>query len=175
MRGIEMHDLTTGLPGPDLLLDRLDVAVKHAHRTREPVALMHVGIDSIEPERGGRVPVAPEMVDVEIARRLTTTVRAHDSVARLGPSLFGILASGDLDAQTLRALADRLLFELSPPIVLAVGRRYPDTCFVTASVGAAIYAAPDMVCDLAVQAAAALRLARAEGRVVILDNRGQRC
>ncbi|GAB4009896.1 diguanylate cyclase domain-containing protein [Nocardioides ultimimeridianus] len=175
MEAIEMRDAATGLPGPDLFRDRLDVAVKHAQRTHEPVALMHVGIDTIEPERGGRLPVSPEVVDVEIARRLTATVRAHDSVARLGPSLFGIIASGDLDAATLRALIGRLLFELSPPIVLGSGRGYPETCFVTASVGAAIYVPHDMVCDLAAQAAAGLQLARAEGRVVILDNRGQRC
>lgn len=173
MGSTDLHDPATGLPGPDLLLDRLDLTVKRSHRTHEPVALLHVGIDSVEPERGGRYEEPPEAVDVEIARRLTATVRAHDSVARLGHSLFGILASGDLDEEALRALAGRLLFELSPPIVLATGRGYPETCFVTASIGAALYTAHDMVCDVAHQAATALDLARAEGRVVILDNGGR--
>ena len=173
MDGSDLYDPATELPGPALFRDRLDVAVKRAQRTHEPVALVRVGIDSVEPERGGRYDVPPDAVAVEIARRLTGTVRAHDSVARLGPSTFAVLASGELDAETIRALAGRLLFDLSPPIVLATGRGYPEASFVTASVGAALFSAHDMISDLAAQATAALEIARAEGRVVILDNTGQ--
>lgn len=110
------HDPVTGLPSRELFLDRVRRALASRTAAAPPVAMLVVRIDGFEIVNGSlRCSLADETL-VEIARRLTETVRRGDSVARVGPTRFALLVevpTGE-DADCLvRRIVD--LFDRQPP------------------------------------------------------------
>jgi diguanylate cyclase (GGDEF)-like protein len=83
------------------------------------VALLLIEVHGLHQarENAGR-DVLDETV-VEVARRLRATVRAEDQVARIGPELFSVLASGSGDEPD--RLAARCLSVIEAPIPTEVG------------------------------------------------------
>lgn len=134
-----LYDPVTGLPGHDLVLDRLTVALRGMERTKDATALVLVDLDPLEePEAPGSPDRPPgplaaddrDQVLREVAQRLSGAVRAFDSVGRIGPVTFAVIFQGQVSEERLRLLARRILFELSPPLQLG-DRQY----FVLARLG----------------------------------------
>lgn len=122
-----LYDPVTGLPGRDLVVDRLTVALRGMERTHDATALVLVELDPLdEPQQPDRPdqPTGPlsagdgDQVIREVAQRLCGAVRAFDSVGRIGPTTFAVIFQGQVSEERLRLLARRILFELSPPVQL---------------------------------------------------------
>lgn len=85
------HDPLTGLANRRLFYDRLQQAIRHAHRYGGQLGVLYVDLDrfkSINDSHGHHV---GDAVLSEVARRLTDCVRESDTVARLGGDEFVIL------------------------------------------------------------------------------------
>lgn len=85
------HDPLTGLANRRLFYDRLQQAIRHAHRYGGQIGVLYVDLDrfkSINDNHGHHV---GDAVLTEVARRLTDCVRESDTVARLGGDEFVIL------------------------------------------------------------------------------------
>jgi diguanylate cyclase (GGDEF)-like protein len=161
-----LYDEETGLPGRGLVSDRLAMALRGAERTGHEVAVVLVALSSVE-AADGTFPAGDEARTVlkEVADRLSAAVRGIDSVGRLGPELFALVLQGEVGDEGFRVLARRLLFELSPPVIVGV-RPY----FVTARLGGTT-ARPGLDDARAMldRAAAALAEAqRPDGELVVL-------
>src|SRR5512139_120452 len=88
------HDPLTGLANRRLFYDRLQQAIRHAHRYGGKVCVLYVDMDrfkDINDQHGHHV---GDAVLTEVARRLTSSVRDSDTVARLGGDEFGVLLDG---------------------------------------------------------------------------------
>jgi diguanylate cyclase (GGDEF)-like protein/PAS domain S-box-containing protein len=126
-------DALTGQPNLALLQDRTRQALNMAQRAAEPLTLMLVAIDHfsiINDTLGHQVGDALLM---EMARRLSESVRKQDTVARLGGKEFMLMLPGTA-SQGASHLANELLGKLAQPCRL-VGR---ELC-MTASIGIASF------------------------------------
>ena len=170
----KVADALTALPNRLLFLDRLACSIERAKRRNDFLfAVLLVDIDrfgSMVERLGTR---AGDELLIAAARRLETSLRAGDTVARLGRDHvvarlggdeFTILLDGLNEIGEARFVADRLLREISAPFEIG-GREV----FATASIGIALsvsgYIRPEDVlrdADIALHRAKSLGKARCE-------------
>ena len=91
LREQAFHDPLTGLPNRALLQDRLRSAIAVAQRQEAPVSLLLLDLDGFKAVNDTRGHHAGDMVLVEIAARLTGTLRESDTAARLGGDEFVLM------------------------------------------------------------------------------------
>jgi diguanylate cyclase (GGDEF)-like protein len=124
-----LHDALTGLPNRALFSDRLDQRLVGG-RTARPHAVLFLDVDGLKRINDSLGHLVGDEVLVEIARRLTVSVRTEDTVARLAGDEFTVLLDTVTGETEALSAADRLLEAVRQPIV-AGGRRL----LLTASVG----------------------------------------
>jgi len=107
LRRQALHDPLTGLANRTLLRDRLEHAVARCRRGAESLALVTVDLDDFKVVNDTLGHPAGDRVLVEVARRLLQSVRAGDTVARMGGDEFAILLE-HADEATLDLVAQRV-------------------------------------------------------------------
>lgn len=130
-----LHDSLTGLPNRTLLLDRLGPALTRADRTNEKLALLYLDLDGFKPINDALGHEAGDWILKEVARRLLSIVRPHDTVARIGGDEFAVLCEGFHAESEIQSLADRMAERIADPVT--VGNQHPR---VQASIGIAFVA-----------------------------------
>ena len=128
------HDALTGLPNRVLLQDRLAQAIVHAHRAGTQVAVMFIDLDRFKHVNDSLGHDAGDKMIVEIARRLASSLRESDTVARQGGDEFVVVLpelAGEGDAAKV---AQKLLDNLFQPLLLCGQEVFP-----TGSIGIAMY------------------------------------
>jgi diguanylate cyclase (GGDEF)-like protein/PAS domain S-box-containing protein len=170
----KVADALTGLPNRVLLLDRLARSIELAKRRNDFLfAVLLLDIDRFSSLVEGMGSRAGDELLVAAARRLETSLRAGDTVARLGRDHvvarlggdeFTILLDGLNDVGEAKSIAERLLREISAPF--DVGGRQT---FLSASIGIAMsvtgYIRPEDAlrdADVALHRAKSLGKARCE-------------
>jgi diguanylate cyclase (GGDEF)-like protein len=131
------HDDLTGLPNRALLFDRLEHALDTAVRYQRAVAVLFVDVDRFKTINDTLGHAAGDTTLVEVARRLHSTLRDSDTLARLSGDEFVVICE-NLDGSAeqiyhwLHALGRRIQSELQ----WSVGG--PDEALpVSVSIGAA--------------------------------------
>ena len=125
------HDALTDLPNRALLDDRLQQAVRAAHRSDTPLTLLVMDLDRFKAINDTMGHHAGDRLLQLVASRLRDTLRDTDTVARLGGDEFAVvLPSTDIDGGVLAAR--KVLQELALPFVV-------DSCSlaIRASIGVA--------------------------------------
>jgi polar amino acid transport system substrate-binding protein len=128
------HDSLTGLPNRRLFEDRLTIALAQARRQRTRLALLYISMDRLNRINDTLGHATGDEVLRTIARRLSTCVRASDTLARLGGGEFTLIASNLRHEEDTVRVAQLLLQKITEP--LAMNRQ---ELFVTASIGIAIF------------------------------------
>lgn len=126
-------DQLTGLPNRSLLKDRFRVAMSLAQRTRQHLAVMFLDLDhfkNINDTLGHNV---GDLLLVEVARRLETTLRAGDTLCRLGGDEF-IFILPDTGAEGAAQVATKVIAAVSRPYLIE-----HHELTTTPSIGIAIY------------------------------------
>lgn len=130
------YDNLTGLLNRNLLMNRLEQALKRCDRYKQRCALIYLDLDHFKPvnETYGHT-VGDELLQA-VAERIRNHCRNTDSPARIGSDEFLVLLE-NVDKNTGRKVADKLLkaleapFELSGNVVqigASIGiSTYPDT------------------------------------------------
>jgi len=133
-----MHDTLTGLPNRSLFFDRVEHELAAASRHGTALAVAFVDLDHFKHINDSVGHAAGDDVLVEVARRLSSAVRAQDTVARLaGDEFVALLADLPTEpghrARVLADLASRLHRMLRQTVTT---RTVPVP--ITASVGIAV-------------------------------------
>ncbi len=152
-------DQLTGLLSRRLLRDRLRHAMDRSDRNRRTVALLLLNINKFKEVNDALGYEAGDSLLVVAGATIRNCLRDSDTVARWGGDEFVALLEDLGGEQDARRVAEKILDRFGLP--LSVGQR---ECFVTLSVGIALYPAAD--CDLDAllkRADIAMRSARAWG------------
>jgi diguanylate cyclase (GGDEF)-like protein len=128
------HDALTGLANRRLFYDRLQQAMRHAHRYGGKVGILFIDLDRFKEINDHHGHHVGDAVLTEVAKRLTAGIRGSDSVARLGGDEFVVLLDGVQGREDCLTAALKIEQELGK-----------DRCFfgldleITASIGQAMY------------------------------------
>ena len=107
------NDALTGLPNRRLLEDRMAQALKEASRAQQLVAVLFLDLDYFKVVNDTHGHVIGDLLLKKVAERLTSLLRAEDTVARIGGDEFVILLPKLNDAQQLIAMAEKVISELA--------------------------------------------------------------
>lgn len=125
IRNLAYLDSLTRLPNRRLLDDRLTLALTSSRRTGLHGALMLLDLDNFKPLNDTHGHATGDLLLIEVARRLSASIREVDTVARLGGDEF-VVVIGDLDADAKVALAqalavaEKIRYALALPYLLTV-------------------------------------------------------
>ena len=112
---LALTDTLTGLANRTLLNDRLDQALARLHRTGGVAAMLLLDIDRFKTVNDSLGHQVGDALLVEVAHRVEAVSRADTTVARLGGDEFVVLVEGLPSAETVHAVAARLLETLRRP------------------------------------------------------------
>jgi diguanylate cyclase (GGDEF)-like protein len=114
---LSMADPHTGLANQLLLLDRLTQALARRRRHGGEVAVCHINLDNLAEIEADHGFMTSKDVLSDTARRLTSVLRAEDTVGRTGGSEFVVMAAVN-DEQAVGPLMRRLQHTLDEPVLV---------------------------------------------------------
>ena len=112
------HDYLTGLPNRVLLLDRFTVAEALAHRKNNKLAVMSLDLDRFKPINDTLGHSAGDQVLKAVGMRLTGTIRASDTVARVGGDEFILVMLETNHINEATAIAQKILDSFKEPFTV---------------------------------------------------------
>lgn len=168
VRAMAFNDPLTSLPNRRLLMDRLTSALLSSERTGKEGAVLLVDLDYFKQVNDSFGHDAGDSLLQEAAARLSSSVRASDTVGRLGGDEF-VVVLGDLHensetamAQTLQ-IGKKIVAKFNEPFTIA-SRNH--RC--TVSIGAALFGKQKQSVEEVLKCAdRALYLAKADGRNIL--------
>lgn len=134
IKNMAYYDSLTGLPNRTLLNDRLNVALTHAHRYKEMLATLFLDIDGLKPVNDSFGHAVGDLLLKALGKRLKSSLREGDTVARIGGDEFVILLTQVKQAQDSAVAAQKILDSIQTPLHLD-----GNDIQVTASIGIALY------------------------------------
>jgi diguanylate cyclase (GGDEF)-like protein/PAS domain S-box-containing protein len=152
-----LHDPLTGLPNRLLLVDRLQLALARAKRGAPDVAVVSLDVDGFKDVNTAHGHGGGDQLLVEVAGRLSASVRGRDTVARFGGDEFVLISDGT--GLFAERLAERLREAMAPPYTVDGVE-----VTITFSMGIAVGRYGDRPATLLHSADMALLQAKANGR-----------
>ncbi|RQO56397.1 histidine kinase [Paucibacter sp. KBW04] len=179
IRQLAHFDALTGLPNRRQLIWRVERAIEQARRGNHEVGLLLIDLDRFKIINDTLGHTAGDELLIEVGRRLRSCVRHSDqvmegmletigghshrsleAVGRLGGDEFVALLPEIADERDAERVAERVLEALREPIFIS-----GQECFVTASVGIAIYPRDGLtMADLLRNSDVAMYAVKSQGR-----------
>jgi diguanylate cyclase (GGDEF)-like protein/PAS domain S-box-containing protein len=128
------HDALTDLPNRVLFHDRLSLAILHAHRRKQSLAVMFIDLDHFKNVNDTLGHSTGDEVLVAVSDRLKTCLREEDTVARVGGDEFLLLLTGINRESDVAGMARKILKVLAEPLTLKTRE-----LFLSASIGVGLY------------------------------------
>jgi diguanylate cyclase (GGDEF)-like protein len=129
-----LHDSLTGLPNRALIMDRIDQLLARSRRARTDGAALYVDLDEFKNVNDSLGHEAGDRLLVAVAARLTSTLRAADTIGRMGGDEFVVLIDGGEYEVAPELVAERLLDVMRQPFELDEA---PTPIIVNTSIGIA--------------------------------------
>ena len=127
-------DSLTGLPNRFLALDRLSQMIKDSKRSNEKIAVLFIDLDHFKKINDTLGHASGDKLLVEAALRINDSVRAGDTVGRLGGDEFIVIIGGITNAKEVMAVAENLIRRVSEVFVID-GKEL----LITGSIGISIF------------------------------------
>jgi diguanylate cyclase (GGDEF)-like protein/PAS domain S-box-containing protein len=127
-------DALTHLPNRQMFQDRLDHEARMSRRSGKCMALMLIDLDRFKEVNDSLGHDTGDILLIEAARRITSSVRESDTVARLGGDEFTVILPNLDDTASIDRIAQTIIDKLAEPFKLG-----PDEAFISASVGVTLY------------------------------------
>lgn len=128
------HDPLTNLPNRLLFEDRLKQALSKARRSHRQVALFFLDLDNFKAVNDSLGHDYGDLLLIDVAKRLSQSVRESDTVARLGGDEFLVLMEEIESVEMVEAMAERVCRALTHEL-----SKNDFTQIISASIGISIY------------------------------------
>jgi diguanylate cyclase (GGDEF)-like protein len=128
------HDTLTELPNRLLFQERLRQAILEARRSKTMVALLYVDLDRFKLINDTLGHASGDALLQQVARRLKSSLREADTLARMSGDEFTIIATGLRNPLHASVVAEAVLKALRSPFEME-----NQELFVTASIGISVY------------------------------------
>jgi diguanylate cyclase (GGDEF)-like protein/PAS domain S-box-containing protein len=115
---LAQHDGLTGLPNRNLLRQQMDEVLLHSRRTAEKVAVLVLGLDNFKSVNDTLGHGIGDKLLRGVAKRLRSTLREEDVLARLNSDEFAIIQTGLARPEDAVLLSRRLLEAIADPYLL---------------------------------------------------------
>ena len=135
LRSMALSDGLTGLANRRGFMEALEKAVSRHARGGPPLALLFLDLDGFKEINDVHGHHVGDLALQAFARRLEGCVRKGDTVARLGGDEFTVLAEGIVSLEQARAMADKIIEAMKPPLDV-------HTLRLRASIGISLYKPP---------------------------------
>jgi diguanylate cyclase (GGDEF)-like protein/PAS domain S-box-containing protein len=112
------HDGLTGLPNRNLLRQEMDEMLQHTRRSSDKMAVLMLGLDNFKAVNDTLGHGVGDKLLRSVAKRLRSTLREQDTLARLNSDEFAIIQSGLGRPEDAVLLARRLLEAIGEPYLL---------------------------------------------------------
>ncbi len=142
------HDALTNLPNRALFIDRLDHALARTARDMTTVGIIFLDLDNFKLINDNFGHHSGDEVLVEVATRLPSCVRPHDTVARFAGDEFTILLEHIVDSRDAMRVVERILTQMNKPM-----RLREQVVSMTASIGLVLSTPDHMNADDLLRAA----------------------
>jgi diguanylate cyclase (GGDEF)-like protein/PAS domain S-box-containing protein len=127
------YDALTGLPNRILLQDRLSNALASARRRKDKVGLLFLDLDRFKIINDSLGHPVGDLLLQDVAERLKSFAREHDTVARLGGDEFLIVLTAIRDFPDAAVAAERLMDAMTAGFLIQ-GRSLSISCSVGISI-----------------------------------------
>lgn len=109
IRQLAYYDALTGMPNRRLLEDRLEHAIRHAHRKGLMLAVMFMDLDKFKEVNDTLGHATGDELLVQFTGRIRNCLREDDTLARLGGDEFVVLLPEMETLESVVAVAERLI------------------------------------------------------------------
>ncbi len=154
------HDALTNLPNRELFFDRLDVALSHAKRKEQTLAVLFVDLDDFKAINDNLGHHFGDVFLQGVAERLQFCCREEDTVARMGGDEFVLLLAKVAGREDVVAVVERLFSHLAVPISYQ-----GEEMAIKASIGISLYPDDGQAADIL--------LAKADAAMYVAKNSGK--
>ncbi|MFE8072390.1 EAL domain-containing protein [Marinobacteraceae bacterium S3BR75-40.1] len=128
------HDLLTRLPNRALFKDRLDLAITHAKRYDQKLAVMFLDLDRFKVVNDTLGHAMGDRLLQAVAQRLESCLRKGDTLSRFGGDEFTLLLPNITSHEDARKIARKLIHTLKAPFKLG-----DHEVFVGISIGISLF------------------------------------
>lgn len=128
------HDELTGLPNRALFNDRLELAITKAGRKKSVVAVFFLDLDHFKDINDTYGHDAGDEVLKVFAQRLKDSIRAEDTLARMGGDEFMIIIEDHVNPKTSQVVAQKIVDAMKESILVG-----DNTIKLSTSIGIALY------------------------------------
>lgn len=128
------HDLLTRLPNRALFKDRLELAITHASRANQQLAVMFLDLDRFKVINDTLGHAMGDRLLQAVTQRLESCLRKGDTLSRFGGDEFTLLLPSIHSHEDASQIARKLIKTLKAPFLLG-----EHEVFVGVSIGIAIY------------------------------------
>ena len=134
IKHLAYHDALTGLPNRLLFKDRLTVALSHAQRDQNRLAVLFLDLDRFKVINDSLGHNIGDQLLQAVAARVQSCVRDSDTVARLGGDEFTLLLPSLIRSEDAAIVAQKIIEAVRYPFHIE-GREF----FITTSIGISLY------------------------------------
>ncbi len=134
LQHMAQHDFLTTLPNRLLFMDRIAQAITRAERHGKMVAIMFLDLDRFKKINDTLGHHIGDAMLVMLSRRLQSTLREEDTIARLSGDEFAVLLQDIGDADDLPPVITKILDQFNKPFLIEQHHLY-----ISCSIGIALY------------------------------------
>lgn len=160
LRYLALHDSLTGLPNRLSFNEKLDHAIKHARRTKTCMAVLFLDLDRFKNINDSLGHPVGDALLIEVAKRLSDTLREDDTIARLGGDEFTVVLEEINSPEDVVKVSEKIVRSLSVPVDIDNHQFH-----ISTSIGVSLYPKDGSnVTELVKNADSAMYVAKESGR-----------
>lgn len=138
LQHLALYDELTSIPNRSLFVDHFHMAIAHSKRTNTQLAICFLDLDNFKPINDNFGHEVGDKLLIEVAKRITASIRQQDTVSRQGGDEFAILL-GDIQsfAQCEQSI-ERICHAITQPYLIDAHEH-----MITVSSGITLYPSDD--------------------------------